>query len=151
MNKLLEVELNLLARGTSFVVEDRCAVAVQQTIGNDQLAWLELPQATKRGLVGWLDEALRRPSVNCHGESGLAIAANANELSVVVGMPVYPGQRMLPSSRRLSIRGLEQSSVVGLAEVTSVGPRRATLTMYAGPGHRDIADMIAVPMAAFAP
>lgn len=158
-NKLLEVELNLLARGAP-VLSLRTDVPLPSSrqLANDQLAWLELPQATKRGLVGWLDEALPEVAraVNCHGESGLAIAANANEITLLGGRDagVYPGQRMaiLPSSRRLSIRGLEQSlSVVGLAEVTSVGPRRATLTMYAGPGHRDIADMIAVPMAAFAP
>ena len=127
-------------------------------LANSQMAWLELPQATKRDLMDWLDEALPQVAraVNCHGESGLTIAANANEVTLLGGLDagVYPGQRMaiLPSSRRLSIRGLEQSlSVVGLAEVTSVGPRSATLSMYAGPDLRDIADMIAVPMAAFAP
>ena len=59
---------------------------------------------------------------------------------------------ILPTSRRLRARGLEQAlRVVGLAEVTRVGPRSATLTMYAGPGQSDTADMMAVPMAAFAP
>ena len=158
-NKSLEVELNLMARGAA-VLSLRTDVPLPSSrqSANSQLAWLELPQASKRDLMDWLDEVLPQVAraVNCHGESGLTIAANANEVTLLGGLDagVYPGQRMaiLPSSRRLSIRGLEQSlSVVGLAEVTSVGPRSATLSMYAGPDLRDIADMIAVPMAAFAP
>ena len=158
-NKSLEVELNLMARGAA-VLSLRTDVPLPSSrqLANSQLAWLELPQASKRDLMDWLDEVLPQVAraVNCHGESGLTIAANANEVTLLGGLDagVYPGQRMaiLPSSRRLSIRGLEQSlSVVGLAEVTSVGPRGATLRMYAGPDLRDIADMIAVPMAAFAP
>ena len=64
-------------------------------LANDQLAWLELPQATKRGLVGWLDEALPvARAVNCHGESGLVIVATANEITLlVVGMPGCTRQR----------------------------------------------------------
>ena len=89
----------------------RCRPA---TIGKRSVGLVELPQATKRGLVGWLDEAL--PEVaerELSWRSGLAIAANANEITLLGGRDagVYPGQRMaiLPSSRRLSIRGLEQS------------------------------------------
>ena len=93
-------------------------------------------------------------AVNCHGRAELAIAANASEITLLGGRDagVFQGQRMaiLPTSRRLRTRGLEQSlSVVGLAEVTQVGPRSATLTLYAGPGQGDMTDMMAVPMAAF--
>ena len=115
-NKSLEVELNLMARGAA-VLSLRTDVPLPSSrqLANSQLAWLELPQASKRDLMDWPDEVLPQVAraVNCHGESGLTIAANANEVTLLGGLDagVYPGQRMaiLPSSRRLSIRGLEQS------------------------------------------
>jgi len=158
-SKSLEVQLLLMAQGAAVLtLQTEVPLPSNRQSVKDQLAWLELPQSTKQSLVEWLDAALPdvARAVNCHGESGLAIAANASEITLLGGRDagVYQGQRMaiLPTSRRLRARGLEQSlSVVGLAEVTRVGPRSATLTMYAGPGQSDTADMMAVPMAAFAP
>ena len=158
-SKSLQVQLRLVAQGAVVLaLQTGVLLPSNRQSAMDQLAWLELPQATQQRLVDWLDAALPdvARAVNCHGESGLAIAANANEITLLGGRDagVYQGQRMaiLPNSRRLRTRGLEQSlSVVGVAEVTRVGPRSATLTMYAGPGQSDIADMMALPMAAFAP
>lgn len=158
-SKSLEVQLLLMAQGAAVLtLQTEVPLPSNRQSVKDQLAWLELPQSTKQSLVEWLDAALPdvARAVNCHGESGLAIAANASEITLLGGRDagVYQGQRMaiLTTSRRLRARGLEQSlSVVGLAEVTRVGPRSATLTMYAGPGQSDTADMMAVPMAAFAP
>ena len=155
--KSLEVQLNLMAQG-ALVLSLQTDVLLPSTkqSAKDQLAWLELPQLTRQRLVDWLDAALPdvAQAVKCHGETGLAIAANASEITLLGGRDagVFQGQRMaiLPTSRRLRTRGLEQSlSVVGLAEVTQVGPRSATLTLYAGPGRGDMTDMMAVPMAAF--
>ena len=156
-NKSLQVQLSLLAQG-AVVLSSQTDVVLPSSrqLAKDQLAWLELPQSARQRLVDWLDAALPdvAQAVNCHGESGLAIAANASEITLLGGRDagVFQGQRMaiLPTSRRLRTRGLEQSlSVVGLAEVTQVGPRSATLTLYAGPGQGDMTDMMAVPMAAF--
>jgi hypothetical protein len=62
---------------------------------NDQLAWLTLPQVTKQSLVDWLDEVLPdvAQAVNCYGESGLAIAASASEMTLLGGRDagVYQG------------------------------------------------------------
>jgi hypothetical protein len=158
-DKTLKVGLNLIAQGVVVLsLQTDVLLPSSRQSANDQLAWLALPQVTKQGLVDWLDEVLPdvAQAVNCYGESGLAIAASASEMTLLGGRDagVYQGQRMaiFPTSRRLSARGLEQSlTVVGLAEVTEVGPRSATLTMYAGPSRNDTADMMAVPIAAFTP
>ena len=158
-NKTLEVRLKLIAQGAVVLaLQSDVLLPSSRQSANDQLAWLTLPQVTKQGLVGWLDKVLPdiAQAVNCYGELGLAIAANASEMTLLGGRDagIYQGQRMaiLPTSRRLSARGLEQSlTVVGLAEVTEVGPRSATLTMFAGPSRNDTADMVAVPIAAIIP
>jgi len=158
-DKTLKVGLNLIAQGVVVLsLQTDVLLPSSRQSANDQLAWLALPQASKQSLVDWLTEVLPdiAKAVNCYGESGLAIAANASEMTLLGGRDagVYHGQRMaiLPTSRRLSVLGLEQSlTVVGLAEVTGVGPRSATLTMYAGPSRNDTADMMAVPIAAFTP
>ena len=59
---------------------------------------VELPQSARQRLVDWLDAALPdvAQAVNCHGELGLAIAANASEITLLGGRDagVFQGQRM---------------------------------------------------------
>ena len=158
-NKSLQVQSSLLAQGAVVLSSQiRCCVAVKQTTGEGSagVAGAAAVSASTLSQIGWMrryrDVA---QAVNCHGESGLAIAAHASEItfcSVVETLGSFEASewRSCSTSRRLRTRGLEQSlSVVGLAEVTQVGPRSATLTPYAGPGQGDMTDMMAVPMAAF--
>lgn len=158
-SKTLSVNLRLMARQVEVLtLATQMPIASSRLSNNNQLAWLTLPESALLGLNSWLDNALTEvaAAVHCHGESALTLTADASQITLQGGQDagLYQGQRLaiLPSSRRLRSRGLQHSlSVVGLAQVTRVGPRSATLTMYAGPSAGDITDMMAIPVAALAP
>ena len=58
-NKTLEVRLNLISQGAVVLaLQSDVLLPSSRQSANDQLAWLTLPQVTKQGLVGWLDEVL---------------------------------------------------------------------------------------------
>lgn len=154
--KRLQVELNLVAQqAVVFSLEKELPLVSSRQASKDQMAWLELSKEAQAELASWLDAALVEVggAVNCHGEAALGMTVNASQITLLGGSDagVYHGQRLaiLPTSQRLRSRGLQESlAVVGLAQVTRVGPRSATLTMYAGPGGDDISDMLAIPVAA---
>ena len=158
-SKTLAVELRLMARQVEVLsLATQLPIPSSRVSNNNQLAWLTLPESALLGLNTWLDTVLIEvaAAVHCHGESALTLIADASQITLQGGQDagLYQGQRLaiLPSSQRLRSRGLQHSlSVVGLAQVTRVGPRSATLTMYAGPSAGDITDMMAIPVAALAP
>jgi len=90
----------------------------------------------------------------CHGQTAILLTASAAQMTLQGGtdIGIYPGQRMaiLPTSHRFRSRGLQSSlAVIGLAEVTQVGPHSAMLNVYAGPPPEDAAGMMALPISSF--
>lgn len=148
----------------SLIAADQVVADWQETLSigsskqatRNQLAWIDLPQGTTEALQQWLQTTLGElnTAIHCHGQTAILLTASAAQMTLQGGtdIGIYPGQRMaiLPTSHRFRSRGLQSSlAVIGLAEVTQVGPHSAMLNVYAGPPPEDAAGMMALPISSF--
>ena len=138
-----------------------------------QMAWLDLPQASKDALKTYIAStedhlntaarcldrsaiplsSLRQASLTRRGPGGgssTIAGSSGGELSAGSDIGLYRGQRfaILPNSLRARSRGLEATlDAVGLAEIVSIGPNTAQIEIYAGSSPTDMSNMLAIPLA----